>query len=102
MYNGFWFSPERRALQAAIDETQQFVSGTVRLKLYKVRQDLLHKNNRLLGKVGEIGRTTCCLGWVSCIFFKSETLLPTNLPANSRPIALLTAYYETTLVSFLS
>lgn len=36
VYNGFWFSPERRALQAAIDETQQFCSGTVRVKLYKV------------------------------------------------------------------
>ncbi len=35
IYNGFWFSPERRALQALIDETQQQVSGTVRLKLYK-------------------------------------------------------------------
>ncbi|BDA51579.1 Argininosuccinate synthase [Coccomyxa sp. Obi] len=35
VYNGFWFSPERRALQAAIDETQQFCTGTVRLKLYK-------------------------------------------------------------------
>lgn len=37
MYNGFWFSPEREALQAAIDSTQKFVTGTVRLKLYKVR-----------------------------------------------------------------
>ena len=36
VYNGFWFSPERRAMQAAIDETQQFCSGTVRVKLYKV------------------------------------------------------------------
>ncbi len=36
VYNGFWFSPERRALQAAIDETQKFCSGTVRVKLYKV------------------------------------------------------------------
>ena len=35
IYNGFWYSPERRALQALIDETQQRVSGTVRLKLYK-------------------------------------------------------------------
>ena len=37
VYNGFWFSPERQALQAAIDETQKFCSGTVRVKLYKVR-----------------------------------------------------------------
>ncbi|CAK0731909.1 hypothetical protein CVIRNUC_000059 [Coccomyxa viridis] len=35
VYNGFWFSPERRALQAAIDETQRFCTGTVRVKLYK-------------------------------------------------------------------
>jgi argininosuccinate synthase len=35
IYNGFWFSPERRALQALIDETQTNVNGTVRLKLYK-------------------------------------------------------------------
>lgn len=35
VYNGFWFSPERKAMQALIDETQQYVTGTVRLKLYK-------------------------------------------------------------------
>jgi argininosuccinate synthase len=35
VYNGFWFSPEREALQALIDKTQEYVSGTVRLKLYK-------------------------------------------------------------------
>lgn len=35
IYNGFWFSPEREMLQAAIDLSQQHVSGTVRLKLYK-------------------------------------------------------------------
>ena len=35
IYNGFWFSPERRMLQAAIDESQRSVSGRVRLKLYK-------------------------------------------------------------------
>ena len=35
IYNGFWFSPEREMLQAAIDKSQHFVSGTVRLKLYK-------------------------------------------------------------------
>jgi hypothetical protein len=37
IYNGFWFSPEREALQQLIDRTQEYVSGTVRLKLYKVR-----------------------------------------------------------------
>jgi len=35
IYNGFWFSPERRMLQAAIDESQHSVSGRVRLRLYK-------------------------------------------------------------------
>ena len=35
IYNGFWFSPEREMLQALIDQSQQHVSGTVRLKLYK-------------------------------------------------------------------
>lgn len=35
IYNGFWFSPEREMLQAAIDSTQTYVNGTVRLKLYK-------------------------------------------------------------------
>lgn len=35
IYNGFWFSPERQMLQAAIDQSQQHVTGTVRLKLYK-------------------------------------------------------------------
>jgi argininosuccinate synthase len=35
VYNGFWFAPEREALQALVDETQRFVGGTVRLKLYK-------------------------------------------------------------------
>jgi argininosuccinate synthase len=35
IYNGFWFSPERRMLQALIDESQHSVNGRVRLKLYK-------------------------------------------------------------------
>jgi argininosuccinate synthase len=35
IYNGFWFSPEREMLQAAIDYSQTKVSGTVRMKLYK-------------------------------------------------------------------
>lgn len=35
IYNGYWWSPERRALQALIDETQRSVNGVVRLKLYK-------------------------------------------------------------------
>jgi argininosuccinate synthase len=35
IYNGFWFAPERECLQAFIDKSQEFVTGTVRLKLYK-------------------------------------------------------------------
>jgi argininosuccinate synthase len=43
IYYGFWFSPEREMLQAAIDKSQEFVTGRVRLKLYK-------------GSVGVVGR----------------------------------------------
>jgi argininosuccinate synthase len=43
IYYGFWFAPEREMLQAAIDKSQEFVSGRVRLKLYK-------------GNVGVVGR----------------------------------------------
>jgi argininosuccinate synthase len=43
IYNGFWFSPEREMLQAAIDKSQEFVTGSVRLKLYR-------------GNVGVVGR----------------------------------------------
>src|SRR5207245_4110971 len=35
VYNGFWFSPEREALQALVTESQRDVTGVVRLKLYK-------------------------------------------------------------------
>jgi argininosuccinate synthase len=35
VYNGFWFAPEREALQALVTESQKYVSGEVRLKLYK-------------------------------------------------------------------
>ncbi|MDH5600391.1 MAG: argininosuccinate synthase [Gammaproteobacteria bacterium] len=35
IYNGYWWSPEREAMQALIDNTQQSVNGTVRMKLYK-------------------------------------------------------------------
>lgn len=45
IYNGMWFSPEREALQALIDNTQTFVEGDVRLKLYK-------------GNVMVVGRTS--------------------------------------------
>jgi argininosuccinate synthase len=43
VYYGFWFAPERKMLQAAIDKSQEFVTGRVRLKLYK-------------GNVGVVGR----------------------------------------------
>jgi len=45
IYNGFWFSPEREMLQAAIDLSQRHVTGQVRVKLYK-------------GNVSVIGRTS--------------------------------------------
>jgi argininosuccinate synthase len=45
VYNGFWFSPERLMLQAAIDLSQEHVTGQVRVKLYK-------------GNVTVIGRTS--------------------------------------------
>lgn len=35
IYNGYWWAPERRALQTLIDNTQQTVNGWVRVKLYK-------------------------------------------------------------------
>jgi argininosuccinate synthase len=35
IYNGFWYAPEREALQTFIDETQRHVTGRARLKLYK-------------------------------------------------------------------
>ncbi|MFT4792539.1 MAG: argininosuccinate synthase [Paracoccaceae bacterium] len=35
IYNGYWFSPEREMMQAAIDKSQEHVTGTVRVKLYK-------------------------------------------------------------------
>jgi argininosuccinate synthase len=45
IYYGFWFAPEREMLQAAIDKSQELVSGRVRLKLYK-------------GNVGVVGRSS--------------------------------------------
>ena len=35
VYNGFWFSPDREAIQALVEESQKNVSGVVRVKLYK-------------------------------------------------------------------
>lgn len=45
IYNGFWFSPEREMLQALIDKSQEFVSGTVRLKLYKGRASVVGRRS---------------------------------------------------------
>lgn len=45
IYNGFWFAPEREMLQALIDKSQEFVSGSVTVKLYK-------------GSAGVIARTS--------------------------------------------
>jgi argininosuccinate synthase len=41
IYNGFWFSPERRMIQAAVDQSQRAVTGHVRLKLYKGNVDVV-------------------------------------------------------------
>lgn len=45
VYNGFWFAPERRALQVFMDEAQKGVSGHVRLKLYKGCATLLGRRS---------------------------------------------------------
>jgi argininosuccinate synthase len=45
LYNGFWFAPEREMLQAAIDHSQARVTGTVRLKLYKGRADVVGRRS---------------------------------------------------------
>jgi argininosuccinate synthase len=45
IYNGFWFSPEREMLQALIDKSQEFVGGTVRLKLYKGNVDVVGRSS---------------------------------------------------------
>ena len=46
IYNGFWFSPEREMLQAAIDKSQEFVAGRVRLKLYKGSVSVVGRESR--------------------------------------------------------
>ncbi len=46
IYNGFWFSPEREMLQAAIDKSQEFVTGRVRLKLYKGNVSVVGRESR--------------------------------------------------------
>jgi argininosuccinate synthase len=45
IYYGFWFAPEREMLQAAIDKSQEFVTGRVRLKLYKGNAGVVGRNS---------------------------------------------------------
>src|SRR5215207_3417450 len=45
IYNGFWFAPEREMLQAAIDKSQELVSGAVRLRLYKGNADVVGRES---------------------------------------------------------
>jgi argininosuccinate synthase len=62
IYNGFWFAPERLALQALIDQTQGNVTGTVRLKLYK-------------GNATVVGRKSpCSLYRMDYVTFEEDTV----------------------------
>ncbi|MEM6679160.1 MAG: argininosuccinate synthase [Pseudomonadota bacterium] len=45
IYNGYWFSPEREMLQAAIDHSQRHVTGTVTLKLYKGQASVIGRRS---------------------------------------------------------
>jgi argininosuccinate synthase len=47
IYNGFWFSPEREMLQALIDRSQEFVTGTARIKLYKGNATVIGRESPL-------------------------------------------------------
>jgi argininosuccinate synthase len=47
IYNGFWFSPEREMLQALIDRSQEHVTGTVRMKLYKGNATVIGRQSPL-------------------------------------------------------
>ncbi|MGZ8336428.1 MAG: argininosuccinate synthase [Allosphingosinicella sp.] len=47
IYNGFWFSPEREMLQALIDKSQEHVTGTVRVKLYKGNATVIGRDSPL-------------------------------------------------------
>ncbi|MCR8678462.1 MULTISPECIES: argininosuccinate synthase [Campylobacter] len=46
IYNGYWFSPERKMLQAAIDESQKHVNGIVRVELYKGNVIIIGRDSR--------------------------------------------------------
>ena len=63
VYNGFWFAPEREAIQALVTESQKHVTGTVRVKLYKggihaagVKSPLSLYNQHIATMEAEIGR----------------------------------------------
>ena len=45
IYNGFWFSPEREMLQVLIDKSQEFVTGRVRMKLYKGNASVIGRSS---------------------------------------------------------
>ena len=45
IYNGFWYSPEREMLQALIDKSQELVTGSVRIKLYKGNVDVVGRES---------------------------------------------------------
>ena len=47
IYNGYWFSPEREMMQAAIDTTQKYVEGTVKLKLYKGNVEVVGRESEM-------------------------------------------------------
>ncbi|SFZ79207.1 argininosuccinate synthase [Chitinimonas taiwanensis] len=46
IYNGYWWSPERRAIQALIDQTQERVNGWVRVKLYKGSVSVVSRDSK--------------------------------------------------------
>ena len=46
IYNGYWWSPERKALQVLIDHTQQSVNGWVRVKLYKGSVSVVSRDSK--------------------------------------------------------
>ena len=46
IYNGYWFSKERKKLQSLIDKTQKNVDGTVKLKLYKGNVIILERHSK--------------------------------------------------------
>jgi argininosuccinate synthase len=54
IYNGFWWSPEREMLQAAIDHSQRYVSGEVKIKLYKGQAYLIGRSSPLFSVLEKI------------------------------------------------